>query len=72
MVLEEIDVFVEAKLELLLSEADRLAIIDHEWYKDYLKNRLESIGFKHFVERQVHINKEELSDDAGTEKEKEN
>lgn len=69
---EEIDVFFEAKLELLLSEADRLAIIDHEWYKDYLKNRLESIGFKHFAERQVRINKEELSNDAGTEKEKEN
>ena len=34
--------------DLLLAEADRVGIIDHEWYKRYLRNRLEDIGFEHF------------------------
>ncbi len=44
---------------MLMSEADRLRIIDRNWYKENLKKRLEILGFTHFVEPDAHIPVEE-------------
>lgn len=40
---------------MMMSEADRLGIIDRQWYKDYLTKRLESLEFTHFAEPDAHV-----------------
>ena len=40
---------------MLMSEADRLRIIDRNWYTEYLKKRLETLEFTHFAEPDAHV-----------------
>lgn len=43
---------------IMMAEADRMGIIDQNWYKDYLTKRLEALEFSHFAEPDVHISLE--------------
>lgn len=53
----------------LLSEADRAGIIDHEYYRNFLKGSLCALGFERWSE-EVLKEMEECSYDAAAKKEK--
>ena len=54
-IVNEVDIF----FLMLFSEADRVGIMDHNWYKEHLKSKLELINFNHFAEPDAHIPMEE-------------